>query len=71
MKQPARMTGSLIMTANDEVMVFCNTTVSELIRDIKSPVRDRAKKLSDRFCKWENNRVRRSVMVRMATHCRQ
>jgi hypothetical protein len=37
------VTGSLTMTASVPVMVFCRAMVSELMRDIKSPVLDRAK----------------------------
>ena len=55
------------MTASDELMVLCSATVSDMMRDIKSPVLARAKKLRERFCKWVNSFVRRSVTVRMAS----
>ena len=68
---PITVTGSFTTTASGAVMVFCNALVSELMRDIKSPVRDWTKKPTERFWRWANNRVRKSVMARMATHCRQ
>ena len=38
--QPITVTGSFTTIASGAVMVFCNEMVSELMRDIKSPVRD-------------------------------
>ena len=65
------VTGSFTTDASVPVMVFCSAPVSALMRDIKSPVLDRAKKPTERFWRWANNRVRKSVMARTATHCRQ
>ena len=60
------VTGSLTMDAIELLITLCNTWVSLVMRAIRSPVRALLKKSCDRFCKWSNNRVRRSAIARTA-----
>src|SRR6267142_3782270 len=65
-KRTRTVMGSLTREESEFPIIKYSAWVSLVMREIKSPVRARLKKASERFCKWANNFVRKSEMARSA-----